>query len=117
MKRLAVKKFMAPYEPAMSPDEVVSRKVVDDIRHRLSSWRQKSDATIVSGRYKSGKTVAVEEALRCLWCVGLHGRAGRLEACHVPNAWSEGREHVCRGMSSDSRYAATAHVPRLIVNP
>ena len=64
MKRLAVKKFMAPYEPASSPDEVVPRKVVDDIRHRLSSWRQKSDATIVSGRYKSGKTVAVEEALR-----------------------------------------------------
>ena len=64
MKRLAVKKFMAPYEPAMSPDEVVPRKVVHDIRHRLSSWRQKSDATIVSGRYKSGKTVAVEEALR-----------------------------------------------------
>ena len=64
MKRLAVKKFMAPYEPAKSPDEVVPRKVVDDIRHRLSSWRQQSDATIVSGRYKSGKTVAVEEALR-----------------------------------------------------
>ena len=64
MKRLAVKKFMAPYEPAKSPDEVVPRKVVDDIRHRLSSWRQQSDATMVSGRYKSGKTVAVEEALR-----------------------------------------------------
>ena len=31
---------------------------------RLQSWRQKSDATIVSGRYKSGKTVAVQEALR-----------------------------------------------------
>ena len=64
MKRLAVKKFMAPDEPAMSPNEAVRRKVVDDIKHRLQSWRQKSDATIVSGRYKSGKTVAVQEALR-----------------------------------------------------
>ena len=64
MKRLAVKKFMARYEPAMSPNEVVGRKVVDDIKDRLQSWRQKSDATIVSGRYKSGKTVAVQEALR-----------------------------------------------------
>ncbi|CAE7272705.1 unnamed protein product [Symbiodinium sp. CCMP2592] len=64
MKRLAVKKFMAPYEPATSPDEVVARKVVDDIKHRLQSWRQKFHATIVSGRYKCGKTVAVQEALR-----------------------------------------------------
>ena len=65
MKRLAVETFMARYEPAMSPNEVVGRKVVDDIiKHRLQSWRQKSDATIVSGRYKSGKTVAVQEALR-----------------------------------------------------
>ncbi|CAJ1389438.1 unnamed protein product [Effrenium voratum] len=159
MKRLAVKKFMAPYEPAKSPDEVVPRKVVDDIRHRLSSWRQQSDATIVSGRYKSGKTVAVEEALRGVcgvwaftvevedWKPAMYRMLGVKDAnmfaevlrrvraklqkkkfaknltqypillLDIPRDTKGGKEEgmklvstTAKDMSSDSRYAATAHV-------
>ncbi|CAJ1451414.1 unnamed protein product [Effrenium voratum] len=159
MKRLAVKKFMAPYEPAKSPDEVVPRKVVDDIRHRLSSWRQQSDATIVSGRYKSGKTVAVEEALRGVcgvwaftvkvedWEPAMYQMLGVKDAnmfaevlrrvraklqkkkfaknltqypillLDIPRDTKGGKEEgmklvstTAKDMSSDSRYAATAHV-------
>ncbi|CAJ1414907.1 unnamed protein product [Effrenium voratum] len=159
IKRLAVKKLMAPYEPAMSPDEVVPRKVVDDIRHRLSSWRQKSDATIVSGRYKSGKTVAVEEALRgvCgVWAFTVEVEDWKPAMCQmlgvkdanmfaevlrrvratlqkkkfaknltqypillldIPRDIKGGKEEgmklvstTAKDMSSDSRYAATAHV-------
>jgi len=94
MKRLAVKKFMARYEPAMSPNEVVGRKVVDDIKDRLQSWRQKSDATIVGGRYKSGKTVAVQEALR--GARGVWGFTVKVKNWEpvLPRAWREGLQHV-----------------------
>ena len=64
MKRLAVKKFMTPYEPPRPKSKVVHREAMTAIKDRLQNWKQEGHATIVSGRHKSGKTVAVQEALR-----------------------------------------------------
>ena len=64
MKRLAVKKFMAHYEPPRPKSKVVRREAMTAIKNRLQNWKQEEHATIVSGRYKSGKTVSVQEALR-----------------------------------------------------
>ncbi|CAE7510090.1 unnamed protein product, partial [Symbiodinium sp. CCMP2456] len=61
MKRLAVKKFMARYEPPRPKSKVVHREAMTAIKNRVQNWKQEEHATIVSGRYKSGKTVAVQE--------------------------------------------------------
>ena len=37
-------------------------QVIQDIRDRISSWKE--HATVVTGRYGCGKSVAVHEALR-----------------------------------------------------
>ncbi|CAE7259271.1 unnamed protein product [Symbiodinium sp. CCMP2592] len=64
MKRLAVKKFMALYRPPRPKSKVVHRETMTAIKNRVQNWKQEEHATIVSGRYKCGKTVAVQEALR-----------------------------------------------------
>lgn len=58
----AVAKAMEPFEPTRAQDEVIKRPVMDTIKNRIKSWRE--HATIIGGRYLSGKSVAVEEALR-----------------------------------------------------
>ena len=58
----AVAKFMEPFVPKMPKREVIHRKVRDTIANRVKTWDE--HATIVSGRFQTGKTVAVEEVLR-----------------------------------------------------
>lgn len=53
---------MKPFEPRRRQDEVIQRSVMETIKNRIKSWRE--HATIIGGRYQSGKSVAVEEALR-----------------------------------------------------
>ncbi|CAJ1448882.1 unnamed protein product, partial [Effrenium voratum] len=60
--RAAVAKAMKPFEPSRPQDEVIQRPVMETLRQRVASWRQ--HATIIGGRYQSGKSVATEEALR-----------------------------------------------------
>ncbi|CAJ1434017.1 unnamed protein product [Effrenium voratum] len=60
--RAAVAKAMKPFEPSRPQDEVIQRPVMGTIQKRIASWRQ--HATIIGGRYQSGKSVATEEALR-----------------------------------------------------
>ena len=60
--RAAVAKTMKPFEPTRKEDEVIKRPVMDTIKNRIKSWR--CNATIIGGRFQSGKSVAVEEAWR-----------------------------------------------------
>ena len=60
--RAAVAKAMEPFEPTRKEDEVIKRPEMDTIKERIKSWRY--NATIIGGRFQSGKSVAVEEALR-----------------------------------------------------
>ncbi|CAJ1431865.1 unnamed protein product [Effrenium voratum] len=60
--RAAVAKAMKPFEPSRPQDEVIQRPVMETLRQRIASWQQ--HATIIGGRYQSGKSVATEEALR-----------------------------------------------------
>ena len=57
----AVAKFMDPLVPKMPMRKVIHRKVMDTIANRVTTWDE--HATIVSGRFQTGKTVAVEEVL------------------------------------------------------
>ena len=54
----AVQKFMEPFKP----DQVIQRDVMETTQNRLRTWAR--HATIVSGHYLTGKTVAMEEVLR-----------------------------------------------------
>ncbi|CAJ1390588.1 unnamed protein product [Effrenium voratum] len=58
----ALAKAMEPFEPSRPHDEVIQRPVMEALRQRIASWQQ--HATIIGGRYQSGKSVATEEALR-----------------------------------------------------
>ncbi|CAJ1383468.1 unnamed protein product [Effrenium voratum] len=58
----ALAKAMEPFEPSRPQDEVIQRPVMEALRQRIASWQQ--HATIIGGRYQSGKSVATEEALR-----------------------------------------------------
>ena len=58
----AVAKAMEPFEPTRKKDEVIKRTVMETIKTRIKSWRE--HATIIGGRHQSGKSWAVEEALR-----------------------------------------------------
>ncbi|CAE7531031.1 unnamed protein product [Symbiodinium pilosum] len=53
---------MDPFVPKMPKRKVIHRKVMDTIANRVKTWDE--HATIVSGRFRTGKTVAVEEVLR-----------------------------------------------------
>ncbi|CAJ1391056.1 unnamed protein product [Effrenium voratum] len=53
---------MKPFEPSRPQDEVIQRPVMETLRQRIASWQQ--HATIIGGRYQSGKSVATQEALR-----------------------------------------------------
>ena len=57
----AVAKFMEPFVTKMPKRKVIHRKVMDTIANRVKTWDE--HATIVSGRFQTGKTVAVEEVL------------------------------------------------------
>ena len=58
----AVTKMMHPYTSRRPESQVIKRDVMDTLKSRIRDWGE--HATIISGRYMAGKTVAVEEALR-----------------------------------------------------
>ncbi|CAE7762555.1 unnamed protein product, partial [Symbiodinium pilosum] len=60
--QLAVAKFMEPFVPKMPKRKVIHGKVMDTIANGVKTWDE--HATIVSGRFQTGKTVAVEEVFR-----------------------------------------------------
>ena len=60
--RAAVAKAVEPFEPSRGQDKVMKRAVMETIKARVESWRE--HATIIGGRFQSGKSWAVEEALR-----------------------------------------------------
>ena len=61
MKR-AVKEFLQPFHAASDHEIVVERDVTKMLRQHFAEW--KGHATIVSGRRGSGKTWALQEALK-----------------------------------------------------
>ena len=65
----AVKQIMQPYEPK-TKKPVVHRAIFEAIKQRIKHWE--SDATIIAGRFGSGKSVAVREALRGVQGVFVH---------------------------------------------
>ena len=69
----AVKQIMQPYEPK-TKKPVVHRAIFEAIRQRIKHWE--SDATIIAGRFGSGKSVAVREALRGVQGVFVHSIKG-----------------------------------------
>ena len=61
----AVQDFLKPYPPKRKEEQVVRRDIMNTIKKLITEWSlQTEKATIISGRYMSGKTVAVNEALR-----------------------------------------------------
>ena len=58
----AVRKMMHPYKSRRPESQVIKRDVMDTLKSRIRDWGE--HATIISGRFMAGKTVAVEEALR-----------------------------------------------------
>ena len=68
--RKAVRQMMKPYEPKKKKEEVADRNIIQRIAERIEKWHH--HATIIAGRFGSGKSVAVEEALRGLRGVYVH---------------------------------------------
>ena len=54
--------YMSSYKSRRPESQVIKRDVMDTLKSRIRDWGE--HATIISGRYMAGKTVAVEEALR-----------------------------------------------------
>ena len=58
----AVVELTKPFEPSKTEEEVIKRPVMETIKDRIKSWKE--HATIIGGRHLSGKSVALEQALR-----------------------------------------------------
>ena len=58
----AVDRMMQPFSPQKEENKVIERGVIKAIQQRILHWRE--HATIIAGRFGSGKSVAVEDALR-----------------------------------------------------
>ena len=60
-----VQDFLKPYLPKRKEEQVVKRHIMNTIKKPITeSSLQTEKATILCGRYMSGKTVAANEALR-----------------------------------------------------
>ena len=66
----AVDGMMQPFPPQKKEAEVAERGITKAIRSRILHWNQ--HATIIAGRFGSGKSVALEEALRGMQGVYVH---------------------------------------------
>ncbi|CAE7890966.1 unnamed protein product, partial [Symbiodinium necroappetens] len=67
----AVKQIIQPYEPKKNKKKpVVHRAIFDAIKDQIANWN--SHATIITGRYGSGKSVAVRDVLRGVPGVFVH---------------------------------------------
>jgi hypothetical protein len=73
--RQAKAKMLRPFEPKKAQKDVAHRQVIEVIRERLRGWSE--HATIIAGRYGSGKSVALEEALRGAKGVLIHRVRGK----------------------------------------
>ena len=62
--------MMQPFPPQKKEAEVAERGITKAIRSRILHWNQ--HATIIAGRFGSGKSVALEEALRGMQGVYVH---------------------------------------------
>ena len=62
--------MMQPFPPQKKEAEVVERGIIKAIRLRILRWNQ--HATVIAGRFGSGKSVALEEALRGMQGVYVH---------------------------------------------
>ena len=58
----AVDRMMQPFSPQKEENKVIERGVIKAIQQRILHWNE--HATIIAGRFGSGKSVAVEDALR-----------------------------------------------------
>ena len=58
----AVDRVMQPFSPQKKKNKVIERGVIKAIQQRILHWHE--HATIIAGRFGSGKSVAVEDALR-----------------------------------------------------
>ena len=59
----ATNRYMSSYQVSEA-ENIVKREVMETITNRVRKWKMKDHATIISGRFMAGKTVAVEEVLR-----------------------------------------------------
>ena len=66
----AADRMMEPFTPQKKKAEVVQRSIMKAIEQRILGWDE--HATIIAGRFGSGKSVAVEEALRDMQGVFVH---------------------------------------------
>ena len=66
----AVDRMMQPFPPQKKEAEVVERGIIKAIRLRILRWN--GHATVIAGRFGSGKSVALEEALRGMQGVYVH---------------------------------------------
>ena len=71
----AVKTMMKPFKPELAKDRVAERYITGSIAARLENWDQ--HAMVIAGRFGSGKTVALEEALRGRQGVYVHRVEGK----------------------------------------
>ena len=71
----AVDRMMQPFPPQKDENEVIGREVIKAIQQRILHWDE--HATIIAGRFGSGKSVAVEEALRGRQGVFMHRVKGK----------------------------------------
>ena len=102
--RAAVAKAMEPFEPTRKEDEVIKRPVMDTIKNRIKNWRY--NATIIGDRFQSGKSVAVEEALRGVRGVcAIHHQERRLGEGDVQATEGGWRRNVRRGHEPSAREA------------
>ncbi|CAE7458601.1 unnamed protein product, partial [Symbiodinium pilosum] len=67
--------MMQPFSPETKQEKVVGRGIIEDIRRRIQEWDQ--HATIIAGRFGSGKSVALAEALRGMQGVYVHTVEGK----------------------------------------
>ena len=67
----AVDRMMQPFSPHKEENKVIERGVIKAIQQRILHWHE--HATIIAGRFGSGKSVALEEALRDRQGVFVHG--------------------------------------------
>ncbi|CAE7405047.1 unnamed protein product [Symbiodinium sp. CCMP2456] len=83
--------MMETFSPQKEENEVVGRRIIEDIRCRILQWNDW--VTGIEGRFGSGKSVAVEEALR--------GRQG----VYVHNVWDKDWENqLCCDLGLDHEF-------------
>ena len=71
----AVDRMMQPFSPQKEENKVIERGVIKAIQQRILHWHE--HATIIAGRFGSGKSVAVEDALRGRQGVFVHTVEGK----------------------------------------